>query len=351
MAESFAGGVYTDSAAGHPLQTTNGLFIPELWTAQLLQDLEASLIMGSALVTNRNYEGEFRRHGDVLHIPHFVDTVDDYGLKQAYDSFAAGEMDRAELEYIKLVVQKGSSFRFEVDSLHQLQTQAGIDLMSNLVSQRARKTAQTIDRLVAQTILAAVLGKDLNASASGSVPTVKADFDAIPALHGSVAQKVIPGTGTNVIYTTIVDMVTELDLNSAPQDRYLIIAPSVRAELLKTPEFIDAAHWGSQAVMPSGVIGQILGVPVYVSNALENTSATSGKKLVRGTHTGAAKFSMVMGSTNAVSLVMPHAEMAAYSPEQSFTSAVKSRLVYDAKAVRTEQLVVATRTQIAAPTA
>jgi hypothetical protein len=349
MAEAFANGVYTDSAVGHPLQTTDNLFIPEIWVSQLLTDLEGSLILGSAMITNRNYEGEFRRGGDVIHIPHFLDTVNDFGLKQAYDSFASNEMDKAALEYIKMTVQKGSSFRFHVDSLHQLQTQSGIDLMSNLVSQRARKTAYALDSLVAQTIQAAVLGKDLNASGSAVVPTVAADFNAIRDLHGEVAQKVIPSSGTNVIYTTIVDMMTELDLNNAPQDRFLIIAPSVRAELLKTSEFIDAAHWGGGAVMPSGAIGQILGVPVMVSNTLENTSSAKTKKLVTPLHTGAARFSMVMGSTNAVSVVLPHAEMQAYQPENDFTSAVKSRLVYDAKCIRTEQLVVATRTEIVAP--
>jgi len=349
MAESFSNGVYTDSAVGHPLQSTGGLFIPEIWTSQLLADLEANLILGSSMITNRAYDGEFRRGGDVVRIPHFVDTVEDYGSKNAYDTFQPSEMDRAELEYIKMTVAKGSSFRFEVDSLHQLQTQAGIDLMSGLVSQRARKTAQAVDRLVAQTILGAVLGKDLNGSTSASVPTVLAEFNALPALHGTVAQKTIPGSGDNRIYNTIVDMMAELDLNAAPQDRYLVIAPNVRAELLKTPEFINASHWGAGSVMATGQIGQILGVPVFVSNALANTNPNRTKKLVAPVHDGAAKFQMVLGSTNAVSLVIPHAEMMAYNPENSFTSAVKSRVVYDAKVIRPEQLVVASDAAIEPP--
>ncbi|MEU9871111.1 hypothetical protein AB0C87_24990 [Actinomadura sp. NPDC048021] len=339
MAEAFANGTFKDSKVGHPLQGTDNLFIPELWTAQLLQDLEASLILGSSLVTNRNYEGEFRRNGDVLHIPHFLDTVRDFGTKKAYDAFAAGEMDHAELEYIKLTVQKGSSFRFETDSLHQLQTQAGIDLMSNLVRQRARVTAQAIDSLVAQTITAAIQGKDLNSTTSKTVPTTLAAFNALTDLHGSVTQLPVPAA--NGVYNTVVDMVTELDNVSAPLDRYLIIAPSVRANLLKDPNFTDASNWGGTPVMPTGSIGVILGVPVYVSNILANTSASSGKKLVKGNHTGAKNISMLMGSINAVSLVMPHAEMAAYNPEDGFTSAVKSRLIYDAKVIRPEQLVVA----------
>lgn len=339
MAEAFANGVYTDSQVGHPLQGTDNLFIPELWTAQLLTDLEASLILGSSMVTNRSYEGEFRRHGDVLHIPHFIDTVRDFGTKKAYDAFAANEMDHAELEYIKLTVQKGSSFRFEVDSLHQLQTQAGIDLMSNLVRQRARGTAQAIDALVAQTITAAVGGKDLNSTTSKTVPTDVTAWNALVDLHGEVEQLQI-GTGSSWVYEKIVDMVSYLDGNAAPQDRYLIIAPSIRAALLKDPNFMDASHWGATPVMPTGAIGQILGVPVYVSNVLKNASTSSGKKLVKGNHTGASNISMLMGSTNAVSLVMPHAEMAAYNPEDGFTSAVKSRLIYDAKVIRPEQLVV-----------
>ncbi|WP_051468405.1 hypothetical protein [Actinomadura oligospora] len=339
MAETFANGTYTDSAAGHALQTTGNLFIPEIWTAQLLQDLEHNLILGSGVFTNRNFEGEFRRGGDVVHIPHFLDTVRDFDRKAAYEGFADNEMDRAELEYIKMTVAKGSSFRFEVDSLHQLQTQAGIDLMSNLVSQRARSTAQTIDALVAQTLTAAIGGKDLNGVKSKLVPTTKAAWDALPALHDDVEQLALQ-SGSNGVYNTIVDMLTVLDTAAAPQDRVLVIAPSVRAGLLKDPNFIDASHWGGQAVMPTGAIGVILGVPVMVSNTLANTSTANPKKLTKGTHTGASKLQMVMTATNAISLVMPHAEMQAYQPEKTFTSAVKSRLIYDAKIIRPEQVVV-----------
>lgn len=47
-----------------------------------------------------------------------------------------------------------------------------------------------------------------------------------------------------------------------------------------------------------------------------------------------------MGLTSANSVVVPFAEMAAYNPEKSFTSAVKSRVTYDTKVCRPEQLLV-----------
>lgn len=341
MSETFSNGVYTDSATGHALQTTAGQFIPEIWSAQLLRDLDSALVLSGPTVTNRNYEGEFRNDGDVVRIPHFVDTVQDFGVKKAYGSFASNEMDRAQLEYIKMTVANGSSFRFQVDKLHQWQTKAGIDLMSALVAQRARVSAQALDKLVAQTLTAAIEGKDLNGSGLSAVPTTLAGFNALPALHGSIEQVDVPtGTGSSTVYNTIVDMITYLDGNNAPQDRQLFIAPSVRATLLKDPNFIDASHWGAQPVMPSGVIGMILGVPVSVSNTLMNTSTSSGKKLVKAPHTGAAKINMLMTATNAVSVVIPQADMGAYQPEDDFTQVVKSRVIYDAKVIRPEQLVV-----------
>jgi len=321
------------------LQTTSGQFIPEIWTAQLLQDLEENLVLSSATVTSRQYEGEFRREGDVVRIPHFVDTVQDGGLVKAYE--AIGDADHAQLEYIKMTVGKGSSFHIEVDGLHQLQTKAGIDLMSNLVRQRARATALAIDELVALTLLAAMSGKDLNGAEDRN-----ASVSGLPALHGTIdavtAADIDPGATREVsVYDYIVSMMENLDIKSAPQDRFLFISPRMRSALLRDPNFVDASKWGGGAVMPTGAIGTILGVPVMVSNSLGSHTRPDNKLIKKGNQ----KFSTVdlfMGSTNAVSVVIPFAEMKAYEPEAKFTQAVKSRVVYDAKVIRPEQLVVAT---------
>lgn len=339
MAETQTNGIWTDSAVGHALQTTAGQFIPEIWSSQLLRDLDGALVLSGPTVTNRQFEGEFRGDGDVVRIPHFVDTVNNFGVKKAYEGFSANEMDRAQLEYIKMTVANGASFRFQVDRLHQWQTKAGIDLMSNLVEQRARVSAHALDELTAQTIVAAIEGKDLNGTGLSTVPTDATEFAALPVLHDSIHQEPLQ-TGDNAVYNTIVDMITYLNANNAPQGRHLFIAPDIFAALLKTPEFINASHWGGNAVMPSGVIGTILGIPVSVSTTLRNTSTSSGKMLVKKPHTGAAPLHMVMTATNAVSVVIPQAQMGAYQPEDDFTQVVKSRVIYDAKVIRPEQIVV-----------
>lgn len=323
------------------LQTTTGHFIPEIWSAQLLQDIEENLVLSSATVTNRQYEGEFRREGDVVRIPHFVDgTVIDKGLVKAYGTIGAA--DHAALEYIKMTVAKGSSFHLEVDGLHQLQTKAGIDLMSNLVQQRARAAALAIDELVALTLIAAFSGKDLNGTEDRNATVSGLPALELGAIDAVTAADVDPGATREVtVYDYIVSMLENLDVKSAPQDRFLFISPRMRTLLLRDPNFIDASHWGGGAVMPTGAIGSILGLPVVVANTLGSHTRPTSPVIKKGNQ----KFGTVdlfMGSTNAVSVLIPFAEMKAYEPEASFTQAVKSRVVYDAKVARPEQLVVAT---------
>ncbi|MES9589969.1 hypothetical protein ABWK57_14070 [Streptomyces sp. NPDC094045] len=321
---------------GDGYQVNSGdVFIPELYTAQLLTDLEENLVLGSSLICNRNYEGEFKREGDVLHVPHFVDTVEDKGVVPSYGSI--GSADHASLEYMDVRVRKGSSFNIELDSAHQWQTKDGVSLFENLVTQRARKSAIAIDSLIAKTIAHGTEGKDYNGVEAGKAP-------AANSLHGKIKKfdGAINGPDEKLgddVYDILVDMVQELDVNQAPESRYVIISPKVKANLLRDPDFKDQSKWGGGAVMPSGQIGTILGLPVFSSTTLGNHTR-SKQKFVKNAHTDASGLDIILGSTNAVSLVMPFAEMKQYEPEEKFTQAVKSRVFYDAKVIRPEQLVV-----------
>ncbi|MFT2017713.1 hypothetical protein ACMA1D_18015 [Streptomyces sp. 796.1] len=269
-------------------------------------------------------------------MPHFVDdTVSDKGTVNAYDSI--GEADHASLEYMDVRVRKGSSFNIEIDGVHQWQTKDGISLFENLVTQRARKTAIAMDSLIAKTIAHGVEGRDYNGVKAGETP-------APDSLHGKVkkfegAENAAGDRLADDVYDILVDMIQELDVNQAPENRYLIISPKVKANLLRNPEFKDAAHWGGGSVMPTGQIGQILGLPVFSTTTFGNHTRST-QKFVRNAHMDASGIDMILGATNAVSLLVPHAEMKAYEPEKKFTQAVKSRVFYDAKIIRPEQLVV-----------
>ncbi|MER7208543.1 hypothetical protein ABT340_15840 [Streptosporangium sp. NPDC000239] len=334
MATSFTDGLYKDGGA-RLTNGTAGVFIPELWSAQLLTDTEDKLVLGNLFGTS-TYEGEFRREGDVLRIPHFRDTVVDKGVVPAYGSI--GSADKAELEYVKMQVAKGSSFHFEVDNLHQLQTKQGISLMEELVRQRARRTALALDALVATAI---VQGSIETAANSGLGKDANSDGGTSP-LHGLV-ESVPLGTGTAARYNQLVDMIALLDDVNSEGERYLVIGTSVKAEILKLKEFMDASHWGGEPIMVKGFIGTVLGVPVIVSNTVGKRVTRKGKQaLVGPTHAAAQSVDMILGTAGSVAAVIPHVDMDNYKPEAKFTDAVKARVHYDAKVIAPQELVVAT---------
>ncbi|MEU4726546.1 phage major capsid protein [Nonomuraea dietziae] len=334
MATTFTDGLYKDGGA-RLTNGTAGVFIPEHWSAQLLVDTEDQLVLGNLFGTS-TYEGEFKREGDVIRIPHFVDTVQDKGVVPAYGTITG--RDKAQLEYIKMQVAKGSSFNFEVDSLHQLQTKQGIDLMSELVRQRARKTALALDALVATAI---VQGSIETAASSGLGKDANSD-GGTAALHGLV-ETVEMGTGATARYNQIVDMAALLDDANSEGERFLVIGTSIKAEILKLKEFIDASHWGGSPVMVNGFIGSVIGIPVIVSNTVGPRVARKGKQALFGqTHTAAQGVDMILGTRGSVAAVIPNVDMATYEPEDSFTTAVKARIHYDAKVIAPQEIVVGT---------
>lgn len=332
MATTFNNGLYKDGGA-RLTNGTAGVFVPEVWSAQLLTDTEDKLVLGNLFGTS-TYEGEFKHEGDVIRIPHFRDTVVDKGVVPAYG--AIGAADKAELEYVKMQVAKGSSFHFEVDSLHQLQTKQGVDLMSELVRQRARRTALALDALVATAI---VQGSIETAASSGLGKDANSD-GGTAALHGLV-ESVALGTGTAARYNQIVDMLALLDDANSEGDRFLVIGTSVRSEILKMKEFIDASHWGGSPIMVNGFVGSVLGVPVVVSNTVGTRVARKGNQALFGpTHTAASTVDMILGTAGSVAAVIPNIDMDTYKPEAKFTDAVKARVHYDAKVIAPQEIVV-----------
>ncbi|AZU97381.1 major capsid protein [Thermobifida phage P318] len=310
-----------------------GTFIPEIWTSQLFLDLEASLILSSGAVSNRQYEGHFQRQGDTVRIPHFQDTA---SVSEGYDPYGEiGPANRAELDSILVRVDQARTIHFEVDDLHQLQTQEGLSLMQALTQQHARALAESMDRHVAATIKDAIFGVDRNSGGG--------------ALHGEVKQLTPPATGTE-IYQKIIEARTILDINNVPQNgRYLIVGPAEYAKLLTDENFIDASKYGAGSVLANGEVGRVAGMTVIVSNTIgshltdaqyADLPGVAGGYGVRASNSGGENIHMLVGHPMAVTMVGQLTQMEAYRPEKKFTNAVKGLYIFGTKVIRPEALVV-----------
>jgi hypothetical protein len=88
------------------------------------------------------------------------------------------------------------------------------------------------------------------------------------------------GTRKKVTYADIVMTLRILTAQNVKTDKLCILVPSeMYYDLLEIPEFIDASKFGGSAVLPTGALGKILGMNVYMrSTTLSYTNAATPVK-------------------------------------------------------------------------
>lgn len=268
-------------------------FIPTLWSARLLANLDKNHVYGA--VVNRDYEGEIKRQGDTVKINQMGDiTIGDYAKA---DIGSAEELTSSQKI---LTIDQAKYFNFQVDSVDQ--AQANIKLMDEAMKRAGVAMADVVDKHIAQSYLEA--GKALG-------------DDTTP----------IALTADNV-YDTLVDVATLLDEGNAPEDgRFVIVPAFVHGLLLKSDAFVRASELGD-SVVTKGFIGEVAGMKVYKSNNVPNTAGT--------------KFKVLAGHPSAITMAEQVVDVRAYEPEQRFSDAVKGLHVFGSKVVQPNALAVLT---------
>ena len=90
-------------------------FIPELWSARLLNALEKTHV--AANLVNRDYEGEIKKQGDTVHINQIGNiTINDY---TGEDITPPEELDSTMME---LKIDQAKYFNFQVKDIDNAQS-------------------------------------------------------------------------------------------------------------------------------------------------------------------------------------------------------------------------------------
>jgi len=207
--------------------TTGANFIPEVWSDGVIEAAESLLV--AANVCNRAYEGDIKGKGDTVRIPSISNlSAND---KQAGTAVTV----QAPTEGITtLSINKHKEVSFYVEDL--LATQAQAELRSKYTSKAGYALAKAIDTDLL----------DLYATFSQSA-----------------------GDGTTAITDDIIlNGMMQLDqADVPPNERVMILAPSQKANMLKLEKFVGNTYRnGKDAPAVSGVIGEIYGMDVYVTN-------------------------------------------------------------------------------------
>lgn len=276
-------------------------FIPEIWSANILEALRKNLVYGGPAVINRDYEGDIALAGDTVHITSFGDPS--VGTYTPENDITVGSLTDSTQA---LAVDQMKYFAFDVDDVYKRQALPG--WVEQATSRSGYLLAKTADSFLASTMYAAVN---------------QTQYD-IGAVTGDISD--------NTTYGLVVaKMWQELSSRDVPMDgRFLIASPAVYAALLQDNRFINAFASGSTDPLRNGLVGRILGFTVYLST--NTPDPTSGVSAIIAGHP--------IATTYAEQLL----EVRAQEREKRFGQLVKGLHVYGAKVVRPECLSLASVT-------
>jgi N4-gp56 family major capsid protein len=267
-------------------------FIPEIWSAVMLDSLKKSLVYAGPGVVNRDYEGDIRNMGDTVRIRSISrPTIGTYTKNSTTISpETLTDAQRA------LYIDQAKYFAFEVDDIDRAQSVGGE--MEAALMEAAYGLRDVADQYVASLYTGAQSANQL----------------------GTVSV-----TTAALAYTQIRKLKVALDEANVPQEgRYVVVPPWYEGLLLEDDRFVRVDASGTSEGLRNGQIGRALGF-----NVLASTNAP----LVTGDD-----YAVMAGHPSAISFAEQIASIETYRPESGFADAIKGLHVYGAKLVRPDAI-------------
>jgi hypothetical protein len=265
-------------------------FIPEVWSAAILEALRAKLVFPS--LCNRDYEGDIREAGDTVHITGYNDvTVHEYVRGQAITVDDVTDKEAAVLK-----IDQSDYFAFKVNDLDK--TQAKADLTGKFTNSAAYNMMKNVENYISNLMDTAV-----------STP----------------AKTVSVGTPADA-YLAVVEAGRKLDVQNVPDEgRWLVVSPDFYALLLQDSRFIEGTEAGHNTLL-NGVVGQVRGFTVVKSNNVPSKKASPDTQ------------SILAGTNAAVTFAQQVSKVEAMRMQTDFADMVRGLDLYGAKVIRPECL-------------
>jgi len=283
----------------------NGTFIPEIWSGKLIENFYDATVL--AAISNTDYEGEIKAHGDTVNIRTIPTiTINTYTKGQTLS------VEMPEAPKLQLLIDKGEYFACIEDDVDKVQSDVALmDMWSKDASEQMKIK---IDQRVLTDILTDV------------------DVDNKGTAAGRITQNISLGdTGTPVALTStnvldyIVDTGVVLDEANVPETGRWMVIPAKMAGLIKKSDLQDASITGdATSPLRNGRIGMIDRFTLYVSHNLLITSST--------------KFNIISGHKMGFTFASQMTNMETLRSQSTFGNIVRGLQVYGYKVVKGEAL-------------
>jgi len=262
----------------HVTTTTAATFIPEIWSDEIVATYKKNLVLAN-LIKKMSFKG---KKGDSVHIPAPIRGNASVKTASAQVTLIAG----TELEIVATIDQHYEYSRLIEDIV---ETQALASLRNFYTEDAGYALARQVDTSLIQ------LGRGVNGGGSTA-----AYSGAFSGADGTTAYVAAANTGLGALTDAAIRRsIQRLDDQDVPMDgRFLMVPPSTRNTLMGIARFTEQAFTGevgSGNTIRNGEIGNVYGVPVFVTSNAESTTGTTAAKVCLLGHKDFAVFIEQMG--------------------------------------------------------
>ena len=242
--------------SGHQTITTAAKFIPEIWSDEVVATYKKNLVAAN-LIKKMNFKG---KKGDAVHIPK-------PGRGSANAKAANSQVTLNTDTATEVIVNIDQHWEFSIMIEDIVSAQALASMRQFYTDDAGYALARKVDSLILE------LGRGVNGGDGTAAYT--------GAYSGADGTTAYTGTAGALTDAAIRRSIQRLDDNDVPMDgRFLIVPPSTRNTLMGIARFTEQAFVGdagSGNTIRSGEVGNVYGVPVFVSSNAD--AATDGDRI------------------------------------------------------------------------
>jgi N4-gp56 family major capsid protein len=248
---------------GHVTTTTAATFIPEIWSDEIVASYKKNLVAAN-LIKKMNFKG---KKGDTVNIP--VPTRGDASEKTASTQvtlIAATESN------IPVLINKHYEYSRLIEDIVEVQALAS--MRQFYTDDAGYALAKQVDTDIIRLGRGVQGGNAANAAYAG----------AFSGADGTTAYVAAANTGSGALTDAAIRRsIQRLDDNDVPMDgRFLIVPPSSRNTLMGIQRYTEQAfvgESGSANTIRNGEIGNLYGIPVFVSSNADTTSGSTATRV------------------------------------------------------------------------
>jgi N4-gp56 family major capsid protein len=299
------------SPANSVTTTTSATFIPEIWSDEIVAAYKKNLVLAN-IVMKMNFKG---KKGDTVHVP--APTRGSASAKVATDAVTLIAATESE---VQILINKHYEYSRLIEDI--VEAQALNSLRQFYTSDAGYALARQVDTDLIR------LGRAFNGATVGTDDYATSNTTT-KAFIGSDGTTAYNSTSSNAAALTDVAIrrtIQRLDDNDTPMDgRFFVIPPSSRNTLMGLARYTEQAFVGDGNAIRNGEIGNLYGIPVFVTSNADTGAGNSGADRI-----------CLMGHKEAMVLVEQMGVRSQTQYKQEYLGTLfTSDMLYGVKAMRT----------------